>query len=126
MKITAEVLKTDFDKFYNSRAFEKIGFNQGIGTGKSCRKHEKYLIDHLKKWKKYGRGDAHFVYKYPERKWSIIKHLLINYPFVKSYKAIGDGGIKYAPFFILAGIVRFVNFLEEYILLKFKYKEGIE
>ena len=24
MKITAEVLKTDFDKFYNSRSFEKI------------------------------------------------------------------------------------------------------
>jgi hypothetical protein len=24
MRITAEVLKTDFDKFYNSRAFEKI------------------------------------------------------------------------------------------------------
>jgi len=24
MKITAEVLKTDFDKFYNTRAFEKI------------------------------------------------------------------------------------------------------
>ena len=24
MKITADVLKTDFDKFYNTRAFEKI------------------------------------------------------------------------------------------------------
>ena len=67
---------------------------------------------------KYGKGDAHFVYKYPERKWSIIKHLLINYPFVKSYRAALNGKIKYIPFFVLVGLVRFVYFLPEYYSLK--------
>jgi len=128
--LASSIKNVGFDSFFDgvgcedtdlSRAFEKMGYKQGIGTGKCYRKHETTFKDNLKKWKKYGKGDAHFVYKYPERKWAIIKHLLINYPFVKSYKAIGDGEIKYVPFFILTGIVRFVNFLPEYILIKFKY-----
>ena len=131
----SSIKKVGFDSFFDgvgcedtdlSRAFEKMGFKQGIGTGKSYRKHGKNLKDNLKKWKKYGRGDAHFVYKYPERKRSIIWHLLINYPFVKSYRTIVTGELKYVTFFILTGLVRFINFLPEFILLKFKYRMGFK
>lgn len=129
--LASSIKNVGFDSFFDgvgcedtdlSRAFEKIGYKQGIGTGKCYRKHETTFKDNLKKWKKYGKGDAHFVYKYPERKLSIIKHLLINYPIVKSYRAVLKGNLQYIPFFILTGMVRFINFLPEYILLKFKYR----
>lgn len=129
--LASSIKKVGFDFFFNgvgcedtdiSRAFEKKRFKQGIGTGKSYRKHEKTFRLHMKKWKKYGKGDARFAYKYPERKWSIIKHLLINYPLVKSFGAIINGKIKYVPFFILTGFVRFIYFLLEYTSLKFKHK----
>lgn len=125
--LASSIKKVGFDSFFDgvgcedtdlSRSFEKMGYKQGIGNGKCYRKHETTFKDNLKKWGKYGKGDAHFVYKYPERKWSIIKHLLINYPFVKSYRAALNGKIKYIPFFVLVGLVRFVYFLPEYYSLK--------
>lgn len=124
--LASSIKKVGFDTSFNvshedsdiSRVFEKSGFKQGIGTGKTYRKHEKHLPDVLKKIRTYGKGDALFVSKHPERKWNIIKHLLINYPFIKSSR----GKIKYLPFFILIGIGRFINFLPEYISLKLTKK----
>lgn len=125
--LASSIKRAKFDPFFNishedtdlSKQFEDLKFKQGIGTGKSYRKHEKNLRSYMKKWKNYGKGDAHFVYKYPGRKWAIIRHLLINYPLVKPWK----GKIKYAPFHILMGVGRFIYFLQEYILLKFKNKQ---
>lgn len=124
--LASSIKKVKPDFFFNgshedtdlSRTFENMGFKQGLGTGKTYRKQKENFRDYLKIWGKYGRGDAHFVHKYPERKWSIIKHLLINYPIVKSYRAALNGEIKYVPFFVLTGIARFINFLSEYHCLK--------
>ena len=130
--LASSIKKVKPDLFFNgshedtdlSRTFENMGFKQGLGTGKTYRKQKENFKDYLKIWSKYGRGDAHFVYKYPERRWSIIKHLLINYPIVKPYKAIVNRNVKYIPFFILMGLARFINFLHKYILLNFKYIGG--
>ena len=124
--LASSIKNVGFDSFFDgvgcedtdlSRAFEKMGYRQGIGSGKCYRKHEITFIGNLFKWKKYGKGDAHFVYKYPERKLPIIKHLLINYPIVKSYRAVLNGKIKFVPFFVLTGIVRLIHFLPEYYRL---------
>lgn len=130
--LASSIKNVGFDSFFDgvgcedtdlSRSFEKMGYKQGIGTGKCYRKHETTFEDNFKKWKKYGKGDAHFVYKYPERKLSIIKHLLINYPIVKSYRAALNGNIKYIPFFVLTGLVRFVYLLPKYYSLKIKQSQ---
>jgi len=123
---TASLRKVGFDAFFDrvggedanlSRGFEKAGFRQGLGTGRAFEKYEKKFSEHFKKWRRYGKGDAHFAYKYPERKKNILRHQLINYPIIKSINAIKRGTPQYAPYYFLTGTVRFIYFVPEYIRL---------
>ena len=126
----ASLKAVGFDPFFNgagaedadlARAFQLRGFQQAIGTGVSYRKHETTLRDHRNKWKKYGRGDARFVFKYPERKSRIFRHLLITYPFLRPLQAIKRGEWQYVPFHMLTGLCRFMHFWPEYLKLRKKY-----
>ena len=65
-----------FDLFFNgvgcedldlSIRMEKHGFIQGLGTGLTRRKQSGSFSEIFKKFKKYGKGDAHIIVKYPEK-----------------------------------------------------------
>lgn len=99
---------------------EMAGFRQGIGTGLTRRKQTTDFIGIVKKFIKYGKGDARIIYKYPHKKWSIIFHLAIRYPFIRGFQAIKRGDGKYLPFYFMYGWIRFFIMIHEYIKLKFK------
>jgi glycosyltransferase involved in cell wall biosynthesis len=97
---------TDF-----SRQMEINNLKQGVGTGKSYRIHLSTCKENINKWIAYGKGDSTFSYKYPDRRNSIIKHLLVNYLLKKSFISIIRGKPQYSLFFFLQGIFRFVGFI---------------
>ena len=96
---------TDF-----SKQMEINEFIQGIGNGISRRIHLFTFKENILKWIAYGKGDATFANKYPDRKKSIVKHLLINYMIRKSLISIIDGKSQYSIFFFLQGLTRFIGF----------------
>ena len=36
----------------------------------------------------YGKGDAQFIFKHPQRIHRMIYHQIINYPIIKNFKAL--------------------------------------
>jgi len=125
---TDAIKKIGFDSFFSfgvgcedtdvSIQFEKFGYGQAKGTGKSYRAFPSDFIGWWKKWVKYGRGDARISKKYPEKRWQIIKHQLWVYPFVRNLRAIRAGGVAYIPFFLLFGWVRFGSSVLESLKLR--------
>ena len=124
--------KCGFDLFFNgvgcedldlSIRMEKHGFIQGLGTGLTRRKQSGSFSEIFKKFKKYGKGDAHIIVKYPEKFTSIIFHQLIRYPILKPFHAIFNGGIMYIPFFIFGGLTRFIYMILFYNSSKKKGKQ---
>lgn len=118
-----------FDSFFNgvgnedadiSRRMEIAGFRQGIGTGVAYRNHSNTLTEVLMKFRKYGRGDAHFIYKYPEKRFEMIFHTLIRYPIIRGGKVIIRAKPQYFPYFLLCGWVRFFYLFITYIKLLVK------
>ena len=65
----------------------------------------------------YGKGDAQFIFKHPERLHRMIFHQIINYPIIKNFNAIKKGYFKSIPFFLLYGFIRFTSMILN--LLKF-------
>ena len=117
------ILEIGFDPFFSygigcedadiSIQFERNSYKQGMGSGVVKRVHPKYFGEWFKKWAKYGRGDACLIFKYPYKIFGIIKHQLITYPILRSYKLIRKNEFHYAPFYILTGIVRFTFMLKK-------------
>ena len=64
------------------------GYKLGMGTGKVKEENRSEFKTFLKKWIWYGKGDAQFAWKHPERLLSIVKHEVYNYPIKKSWIAI--------------------------------------
>lgn len=95
--------------------FEKSNQKMRIGSGFSSRKHARSLWEWLPKWAKYGKGDAKLIVKYPEKRRSIISHLLFNYPFTLSIEAIRKGYGRYVPFYMLFGLARFAVMISQLI-----------
>ena len=124
------ILEIGFDPFFSfgvgcedadiSIQFEKKSYKQGMGSGIVKRVHPKYIGQWFKKWAKYGRGDACLIFKYPYKTFGIIKHQLITYPILRSYKLIRRNQCQYAPFYILTGIVRFTFMLKKLFKLLIK------
>ncbi|MBU1895852.1 glycosyltransferase [Patescibacteria group bacterium] len=103
-----------------SYRFHLAGFRQAIGSGITYRKHLSSFRACVKKFLMVGGGEALFVSRHPERLWGNIKHELYTYPIKRSYLAIRAGHIKYVPFFILVGWLRFFGFISTMIKIVFK------
>lgn len=103
------ILKVGFDPFFTygsedtdiSYRFEKAGLSQGIGTGVSFRIHPHTFGECKRKWISYGKGYARFAFKHPERRKSIIHHMIFNIPIKRSIRVIKEGFYKYIPFNLL-------------------------
>jgi glycosyltransferase involved in cell wall biosynthesis len=131
----AEAIKyCGFDSFFDgvgdedtdlSIRMEMAGFKQGIGTGLTRRRQTADFKGIIKKFIKYGRGDARIIYKYPFKTKQILFHLLIRYPFIRGFKAVKRGDGKYLPFYFMYGWIRFLVLVPEYIkLLILRPKHG--
>ena len=94
-----------------SAQLELAGFKQGIGLGVSKRIHLETFRDCIKQWVRYGKGDAAFVRKYPDKFTGMLFHLLINYPIKKSLKCFIKLKVQFIPFFIVQGYVRFFTLI---------------
>lgn len=123
----AEAIKhCGFDSFFDgvgdedtdlSIRMELAGFKQGIGTGLTKRKQTKDFQGIVKKFIKYGKGDARIVYKFPQKKWKLIFHLAVRYPFIRGFYAVLRGDIIYLPFYFLYGWVRLFAMIPELLKL---------
>jgi glycosyltransferase involved in cell wall biosynthesis len=82
------------------------------GTGITYRKHLDTFKKLYKRWISYGSGDAKFILAHKNRTLNVLYHLLINYPFVRSFKVARDYSFKYIPFFALQGIIRFMGLIK--------------
>jgi hypothetical protein len=92
---------------------EIAGFRQGIGTGLTRRKQTTDFRGIVKKFVKYGRGDARIVYKYPFKAKNLLFHLAIRYPFIRGFAAFRRGDGRYWPFYLMYGWIRFFALLPE-------------
>lgn len=113
-----------FDPFFNgvgdedtdlSIRMELKGFRQGFGSGLTRRKQTNGWKDSFKKFRKYGRGDARIIYKYPFKRKKLLYHLIIRYPLIRPFIAITKGHFIYVPFFIFIGLVRSYFMLVNYL-----------
>jgi glycosyltransferase involved in cell wall biosynthesis len=127
----SEVLKkNNFDPFFTGSSDDtdlcyrliKLNYKLGVGTKKVFQVHRSNFREFKNKWIWYGKGDAQFVTAHPERIFSIIKHLLFNYPIRKSYLAIKKKKFKLILFFVLCGVFRFYGFSKEMIKIFFGKK----
>jgi hypothetical protein len=59
----------------------------------------------------YGRGDAEFFRKHPDRRWSIATHPLRSYLLRGSWAAIRAGRIDFVPFYVVYALLRSTGFL---------------
>lgn len=123
----AEAIKhCGFDSFFDgvgdedtdlSIRMEMAGFRQGIGTGLTRRKQTATFKDIVKKFVKYGRGDARILYKYPFKTKNILFHLGIRYPFIRGFEAIKRGDGIYLPFYLMYGWIRLFSLIPDWIRL---------
>lgn len=76
-----------------SRAFEKLGFRQGIGTAVSQRYCPDTYRENASKWRGYGRGYRQFTTANPERRVAIWKHMLLTIPVARSVRPVLRGNL---------------------------------
>lgn len=100
-----------------ARKMEKAGFIQGQGTAITYRIHSKTFKDVIKKLIKYGRGDARFIYKHPDRTGKVLFHIIIRHPFIRGIKAVLRGEGKYLPYYFMYGWIRFAVMIPEYFII---------
>ncbi len=102
-RITSTIDDTDF--IY--RLSKADGFRIGTGRTRIRQAHVGTLKSYVHKFRWYGRGDAEFCRKHPQRAASMIFHLLVRYPVIHSVKALVHGRFRAATYFVLQGLVRF-------------------
>lgn len=121
-----EILKKiNFDPFFTGPSDDtdlcyritKQGFKIGVGETVVEHKNRVSFKEFYKKMIWYGKGDAQFIFKHPERLHRMIFHQIINYPIIKNFNAIKKGYFKSIPFFLLYGFIRFISMMLN--LLKF-------
>ena len=111
-----EVLRRiNFDPFFTAASDDtdlcyrltKAGHRLGVGSALVRQDHRSQRDEVIKKFLWYGKGDAQFVWRHPERLPSIVKHQLFTYMIRRSVTAVLHKKLRYAPFFVLAGALRF-------------------
>ncbi len=124
----SEVLKSNnFDPFFTASSDDtdlsyrliKKGFRLGICSAIVRQEHRSEMKTFIKKLVWYGKGDAQFVYKHPERLFHMLKHHYYNYPIKKSFYAIKKLRFQVIPFFIMYGLIRNFSFVKEIFKLLF-------
>ena len=111
--------KNNFDPFFTGPSddtdlcyrIHKKGHIFGGSTGQVLHVHRSNLKDFYKKYTWYGKGDAQFILKHPERLISIIKHQIYNYPIKISCRMILKGKFIAIPFPVCAGFLRFCGMI---------------
>ncbi len=129
-----KILKqNNFDPFFTGpsddtdlcyRIFKK-GFIFGGSKATINHVHRSNLKDYIKKYLWYGKGDAQFVLRHPERALSIVLHQLYNYPIKFSLISIFRGNFYPVPFMFLSGYLRFFGMIKEFIYRLVRKKEAI-
>ena len=74
--------------------------------------HAPRLRDYVAKWRWYGRADAAFARTYPERRRSMLRHLLVRYPVQYPVRALRTGHLRAIPYAIAQGLVRASCFIK--------------
>ena len=129
-----KILKqNNFDPFFSGPSDDtdvcykifKKGHYFGGSTGICYHVHRSNLNQYFKKYLWYGKGDALFIIKHPERTFSILKHQLFNYPIKFSYLAIKKFRILPIPFMIVSGLLRFFGMIIELVKRIFQFKANI-
>jgi len=93
-----------------------------VGGPEVFQAHSEGLIDYLKKFVWYGKGDADFMLEFPERRNSMLFHLLIRYPWIFGIKLIRKRNIAGFVFVQIQGFTRFISSLIRILILKFRGK----
>jgi glycosyltransferase involved in cell wall biosynthesis len=102
--VTAELLREDEDLIsldedtHLSRRFELRGLRQGIGTAVAYRHVEETWSENSRKWESYGRGYRGFVAEHPERRVSILRHMLWTIPVERSVGPLIRGKVRQPAF----------------------------
>lgn len=84
----------------------------GIAGTVVVTEHAPRLRDYVAKWRWYGRADAAFARTYPERRASMLRHLLIRYPIQYPVRALRTGHLRAIPYAIAQGLVRASCFIK--------------
>lgn len=114
----SSVLKgVNFDPFFTGPSDDtdlcyrltKAGFTLGVGSATISQVHRSTARATVKKFWWYGKGDAQFVWKHPERFASMFIHQLWNYPVKKSWLALRSGVSAAIPFLVLFGVTRNIS-----------------
>jgi len=94
----------DTDFMY--RLHRDTDFVTAVGhTVIECR-HDPRLRDYLAKFRWYGGGDGAFMSLHPERRRSMLFHLLIRYPLLHPARALVTGRLRAIPYAVLQGLTR--------------------
>ena len=91
-----------------------------VGGPEVFQVHAEGLIHYLKKFAWYGRGDADFMLEFPDRRYSMLFHLLIRYPWIFGFKLIKERSLGGFVFVQIQGLTRFISSLARIIFLKFR------
>jgi glycosyltransferase involved in cell wall biosynthesis len=116
---TSVIQHVNFDPFFTAASddtdlcyrLKKSGYRLGVGSAIVRQVHRSSRDEVIKKFLWYGKGDAQFVWKHPERLFSIVKHQLYTYATKRTLIAIRRGKPTYAGFFVLAGVLRHAGML---------------
>lgn len=91
-----------------------------VGGPEVFQVHAEGLIHYLKKFAWYGKGDADFMLEFPDRRNSMLFHLLIRYPWIFGYKLMRERSLGGFVFVQIQGLTRFISALARILILKFK------
>ena len=81
-----------------SRWFEVQGMRQGVGSPKALRLVEETWPENAAKWRSYGKGYRGFVEAHPDRRASLVKHVLVTIPITRSARPVLRGHITQPVF----------------------------
>lgn len=82
------------------------GVRFGIGRCRVMQEHHPSFGDYVEKFRWYGRMDAAFCRKHPERAANMWFHLAVRYPILRPLKALATGRPLACAWFWLASAVR--------------------
>jgi glycosyltransferase involved in cell wall biosynthesis len=102
--VAGQEVSDDADFCY--RLAQVPGVKFGIGRAKVMQEHAAGFSDYVAKFAWYGRRDAGFCLKHPERAASMFFHLGIRYPILRPLRAILTGHPRAVAWFWLAAAVR--------------------
>ena len=97
-----------------SRAFEKLGLRQGIGTAESQRYCPETYGENASKWRGYGRGYRQFTTANPERRGAIWKHMLWTIPVIRSVPPALRGNLLQPVFGAVMSTSIFRGYLQKH------------